>query len=209
MKRIAYVWIAGVILAGTMASLASAQNSTAQEQPLGDYARAVRKDKKAATSKQFDNDNLPADNKLNIVGDTGATADKQTADNSQSAANGAQDGSDKKADEKPPTVQPGESQEDRQKTYDSWKDRLTAQKEKLDLLSRELDVTQREYQLRAAAMYADAGNRMRNSTSWDKEDSEYKRKIEEKKKAVDGAKKEMEDMQEDARKAGVPASVRE
>jgi hypothetical protein len=207
MKRIAYIWIAGVILAGTMASLASAQNSTAQEQPLGDYARAVRKDKKATTTKQFDNDNLPADNKLNIVGDT-STGDKQ-ADSSQAAASSTSDGTDKKADEKPPSVQPGESQEDRQKTYDSWKDRLNSQKEKLDLLSRELDVTQREYQLRAAAMYADAGNRMRNSTAWDKEDTDYKRKIEEKKKAVDDAKKEMEDMQEDARKAGVPASVRE
>jgi hypothetical protein len=58
-------------------------------------------------------------------------------------------------------------------------------------------------------MYADAGNRLRNSAAWDKEDAEYKQKIEEKKKAVDDAKKEMEDMQEDARKAGVPSSVRE
>src|SRR5262249_6009444 len=151
MKRIAYIWIAGVILAGTVASFASAQNSTAQEQPLGDYARAVRKDKKAATAKQFDNDNLPADNKLNIVGDAAAPGDKQT-DTAQSAASSTPDGTDKKADDKPPTVQPGESKEDRQKTYDSWKDRLNAQKEKMDLLSRELDVTQREYQLRAAAM---------------------------------------------------------
>jgi hypothetical protein len=206
MKRIAHVWIAGVILAGMMAPFASAQNSTAQEQPLGDYARAVRKDKKPATGKQFDNDNLPADNKLNIVGSSGAAGDSQA---SQTAANGSQDGSDKKADDKPPTVQPGESQEDRQKTYDSWKDRLAAQKDKLDLLSRELDVSQREYQLRAAAMYADAGNRMRNSAAWDKEDTDYKHKIDEKKKAVDDAKKELEDMEEDARKAGVPTSVRE
>ena len=65
MKRSPYVWIALMILAG--ASIASAQ-STTQEQPLGDYARAVRKDKKPASAKQFDNDNLPPDNKLNIVG---------------------------------------------------------------------------------------------------------------------------------------------
>jgi hypothetical protein len=212
MKRIAYVRIAVLILAGMMASLASAQ-STAQEQPLGDYARAVRKDKKPATAKQFDNDNLPAQDKLSIVGNAAAAGDSQTGaqsgDNSQAAANSGQDQSDKKADDKPPTVQPGESQEDRQKTYDSWKDRLTAEKEKIDLLAREFDVEQREYQLRAAAMYADAGNRMRNSSAWDKEDADYKQKIELKKKALDDAKKEMDDMQEDARKAGVPASVRE
>jgi hypothetical protein len=79
----------------------------------------------------------------------------------------------------------------------------------MDLLSRELDVEQREYQLRAAAMYADAGNRLRSAGTWDKEDADYKKKIEEKKKAADAAKQELDDMQEDARKAGVPASVRE
>jgi len=206
MKRIAYVWIAG-ILAGMMASFASAQTSTPQEQPLGDYARAARKDKKPASVKQFDNDNLPADDKLSVVGSAGASGD----DKSQTAANGGPDAgqSEKKAEEKPPGIKPGESQEDRQKTYDEWKDRLAAQKAKLDLLARESDVEQREYQLRAAAMYADAGNRMRNSAAWDKEDADYKQKIEQKKKAVDDAKKELEDMEEDARKAGVPSSVRE
>jgi hypothetical protein len=58
-------------------------------------------------------------------------------------------------------------------------------------------------------MYADAGNRLRNSGTWDKEDTDYKKKIEEKKKAVDDAKQQMDDMQEEARKAGVPTSVRE
>jgi hypothetical protein len=207
MKRITNVWIGAVILAGLMATFASAQDST-QQQPLGDYARAVRKDKKTAAAKQFDNDNLPVDDKLSVVGGAGAPGD---ADKSQAGANGATDAShtDKKADDKPPSIQPGESKEDRQKTYDSWKDRLTDQKAKLDLLNRELDVEQREYQLRAAAMYADAGNRMRNSGAWDKEDGDYKQKIAEKKKAVDEAKQQLDDMQEDARKAGVPSSVRE
>jgi hypothetical protein len=229
MKRITFTWLA-VILAGTMASLARAQNSTAQssttqdsttqpsttqswptqdsappEPSLGDYARSVRKDKAPASAKQFDNDNLPVDDKLSVVG--GAEA----ADNGQAAANGGPDAgqSDKKADDKPGGIKPGESAEDRQKTYDAWKDRLDAQKAKTDLLSRELDVEQREYQLRAAAMYADAGNRLRNSGTWDKEDADYKKKIDEKKKAVDAAKEELDNMQEDARKAGVPSSVRE
>jgi len=199
------VRIAAVILAGMMASFASAQ-SAPQEQPLGDYARAVRKDKKPATAKQFDNDNLPANEKLSVVGNAGTAG----ADTSQTPAGGVADTdqSNKGAD-KPPTVQPGESPEDRQKTYAQWKDKLEAEKSKVDLLARELDVEQREYQLRAAAMYADAGNRMRNSGAWDKEDADYKQKIEQKKKAVDDAKKEMDDMQEDARKAGVPSSVRE
>ena len=210
MKRITHVWIAGMVLAGMMASFAGAQNSTTQQQPLGDYARAVRKDKKPASVKEFDNDNLPMNDKLSVVGTATASGDSQagSGDQSQSAANGAGQ-SDKKADDKPGGIKPGESAEDRQKTYDDWKDRIAAQKAKMDLAARELDVEQREYQLRAAAMYADAGNRLRNEGTWDKEDADYKKKIEEKKKAADAAKQELDDLQEDARKAGVPSSVRE
>jgi len=64
MKRITHVWIAAMILAGAMATPAKAQDS----QPLGDYARAVRKDKKPTNAKQFDNENMPVDDKLSVVG---------------------------------------------------------------------------------------------------------------------------------------------
>jgi hypothetical protein len=214
MKRITCVSIAAVLM-GMMVSFTSAQNSTTPQQPLGDYARAVRKDKKPASTKQFDNDNLPTGDKLSVVGNAGASGDGQagagSGGQSQTAANGGAEAgqAEKKADDKPPAIQPGQSPEDRQKTYDDWKDRIADQKAKMDLLTRELDVEQREYQLRAAAMYADAGNRLRNSGSWDKEDADYKKKIEEKKKAADDAKQQLEDMQENARKAGVPSSVRE
>ena len=206
MKRITSVWIAGLTLAGMMALFASAQDSPSQQQSLGAYARTVRKDKKPATAKQFDNDNLPTNDKLSVVGVAPGAGDGQAA-----AVNGGQDAgpSDKKAEDKPPAIQPGESPQDRQKTYDDWKDRIAAQKAKMDLLARELVVEQREYQLRAAAMYADAGNRLRSSGTWDKEDADYKKKIDEKKKAADAAKQQLEDMQENARKAGVPSSVRE
>ena len=66
MKRIAYVWLAATILAGTLTTLAGAQS-----EPLGDYARSVRKEKKQEkleSGKRFDNDNLPKTDKLSIVG---------------------------------------------------------------------------------------------------------------------------------------------
>jgi len=206
MKRIAYVWIAALTLSGMMASLASAQDSTSQQQSLGAYARTVRKDKKPATAKQFDNDNLPTNDKLSVVGVAPGAGDGQAA-----AANGGQDAgpSDKKAEDKPPVIQPGESPEERQKTYDAWKDKLAAQRAKIDTLTHELDEQQREYQLRESAAYADVGNRLRTSGAWEKNDSDYKKMIDEKKKAADAAKQQLEDMQENARKAGVPSSVRE
>jgi Spy/CpxP family protein refolding chaperone len=58
-------------------------------------------------------------------------------------------------------------------------------------------------------MYADAGNRMRNESNWDQQDAKYKQDIADKQKALDNAKQQLEDIQEQARKAGTPASVRE
>jgi hypothetical protein len=58
-------------------------------------------------------------------------------------------------------------------------------------------------------MYADAGNRLRNQADWDKQDAQYKQQIADKQKAVEDAKQKLEDLQEEARKAGAPASVRE
>ena len=41
MKRIAYVFLAGILLAGMLATVAGAQS-----EPLGDYARSIRKEDK-------------------------------------------------------------------------------------------------------------------------------------------------------------------
>jgi len=188
------------LLTVLLVSLAGAQTTpSAQDQSsLGDYARKVRKDPGTpkARPKLFDNDNLPKEDKLSIVGE-------QPPANASGAPPAA---ADKAAAEAKPAE---DDQAKKQAAWKAWQEKLTAQKETIDLASRELDVLQREYQLRAAAMYADAGNRIRNSGQWDKQDAEYKQKIADKQKAVDDAKQKLEDMQEEARKAGVPATVRE
>lgn len=202
MKRIAYVWFAGVFLTGMLVTPAAAQS-----QPLGDYARAARKEKKPPAGKQYDNDNLPRTDKLSVVGkvsaDSGgqtaggeATGETQATNNDQSQMAAQPDDSAQKAD-------------DRQKGYDEWKKKIATQKDQVDLLTRELDVMQREYRLRAAAFYADAGNRLRSSGTWDKEDKQYKQQVAEKQKALDAAKKQLEDLKEQARKAGAPSSARQ
>ena len=94
------------------------------------------------------------------------------------------------------------AEEIREMSPDDIKARLNEQKGKLELAARELDVTQREYRLRAASFYADAGDRLRNSTAWDKEDADYKKKIADQQKAVDDDKKQIEELQEQLRKAG-------
>ena len=206
MKSIKYLELGFVFALSTvlLGSLAAAQTTSAapgQSSPdqssLGNYARKVRKDPAAkAKPKVFDNDNLPTDDKLSIVGpppvadasDKSATADKDAA-----AAKPSSSADDEQAKKKA--------------VWKSWQDKLVSQKDAIDLASRELDVTQREFQLRAAAMYADVGNRLRNSTQWDKEEADYKQKIADKQKALDEAKQKLDDMKEDARKAGVPAAM--
>jgi hypothetical protein len=210
MKEIKIFAIGIVLLLGVVAIRANAQSqaqSNTQNPPspsLGDYARQVRNKDSEPKSKPkvFDNDNLPHEEHLSVVGKPSESADNSPApkaDDSQSAAagtNGA--GSTAPADEA--TKQAGLKQ---------WGDKLESQQKQIDLLQRELDVLQKEYQIRAAAMYGDAGNRLRNSTDWDKQDAQYKQQIAEKQKALDDAKQKLDDMQEEARKAGVPSSVRE
>jgi len=216
----------GLVLLLGLASLpAGAQNqapSTSQNSSpgtsLGDYARQVRKDPGTKSKpKVFDNDNLPREDKLSVVGQPGTTtADNSAADTKQAEAATAEPKavSDKAGTEatqaaSTSTAQGPEDEASRQAAAKQWGEKIASQQDQINLLARELDVVQREYQIRAAAMYADAGNRMRNSADWDKQDAQYKQQIADKQKALDDAKQKLEDVQEEARKAGVPASVRE
>jgi hypothetical protein len=196
MKRIKYIGFVFAVSTVLLAYPAGAQSSSpAQDQALGDYARKIRKDPGAPKPKPkvFDNDNLPKDDKLSIVGEQPSTnaAPVAPADDKDAAAA-------KPADD---------DQAKKEAAWKAWQDKLASQKGQIDLAGRELDVLQREYQIRAAAMYGDAGNRMRNSGQWDKEDADYKQKIADKQKAVDDAKQKLADMQEDARKSGVPSAM--
>jgi hypothetical protein len=98
---------------------------------------------------------------------------------------------------------PAAATAERQKTADAWKDKLAKQQEKIDSLNHELDLDQRENRLRAASYYADAGSRLRDQTSAAKQDSDYKSDVDEKQKALDAARQELGEMQEQARKDGI------
>jgi len=188
MKRTTYIWLAGTILA--LATICSAQSDS-----LGAYARAARKESKPTATKRFDNDNIPKDSHLSVVGNTGNDSSAASADagNTPTSTPDAQASSTLSQDQNAGNkVAPAD-----------LKAKADDQKGKIDLLSRELDVAQREYRLRAASFYGDAGGRLRNSAAWDKEDADYKKNIADKQKAIDDAKKSLDDLQEQQRKAGV------
>ncbi len=206
--------------AQTQSSGQSSTSVTSSGTSLGDYARQLRKTPPASgTPKVFDNDNLPKDDKLSIVGpapaapsDDSSEAKKDDLSSANSATGESKGSTDTKtgADSKPTdqaAKNPTQDQAEKEAAAKQWEDKISAQKDAIDLLARELDVLQGEYQLRAAAFYADAGNRLRNEAAWDQEDAKYKQQIADKQKALDDAKQKLDDLQEDARKAGVSSSA--
>jgi hypothetical protein len=211
MKRIAYFSMAVMILLGAFLGLAAAQSDS-----LADAARAARKDKKE-TPKKFDNDNLPKTDKLSVVGKPEPQPSEKSAEQA-SQSNSESEAKPEAKSEAQPEAESGDSgkkpadgdeEKEGQSKNQQWKGKIAEQNHQVDLLTRELDVMQREYQLRAAAFYADAGNRLRNQGSWDKEDAQYKKQLDAKQKELATAKQELEDLKEQARKAGVPAGMRE
>jgi hypothetical protein len=202
MKHTAWIAIGVALLLGA---------SGAAAQSLGDVARSNRKGKlqetSATSTRHFDNDNLPQTDHLSVVGPAADTKTQASDGNSQAAADpsNANAGA---AGAKPATDAKAE-QAERDKANADWQKKLEDQKAKIADLNHELEITQREYRLKAVEMYSDAGNRLRNAAAWDKEDKEYKQQIEDKQKAADAAKQGLEDMMEQARKAGVPSKLRE
>ena len=94
MKHMKQIVIGSLLLLGISGAAAA--------QSLGDYARAIRKNKPepSATTRHFDNDNLPTDQTLSVVGPT-------------PDAPGA----------KAPASDPAAAAAERQKTADAWKDK--------------------------------------------------------------------------------------
>jgi len=212
MKRIALLSMMVVFLGSLAVTPLRAQDSG-----LGDYARNVRKQKghQAPAVKKFDNDNLPATDRLSVVGQEPVADPNATrAANNDATASNTATGTVAATPTDPATAAQAKSAAEEEATkkkqlFEEWKKKIQAQQGQVDLLARELDILNREYRLRAASFYADAGNRLRNAGSWDKQDTEFKDQIAAKQKQLEDAKKQLDDLQEQARKAGVPASMRE
>lgn len=197
--------MAVVTLLTLAAGVASAQSSSTPS--LGDAARAARKNKADASpaTRHYDNDNLPTNDALSVVGPepvapTNTAASAQGKD-AASSVNDKDKNKDKNNDKKPadPTVAAAE----RQKSADEMKKKLAEQQQKIDALNHEISLDQREDRLRAAAFYRDAGTQLRNSAEWQKEQTQSKNDADAKQKALEAAKQQYDEMQEQARKAGI------
>jgi hypothetical protein len=187
----------------------------AHAQSLGEAARKARKEKAAPSPAQkvYTNENLPS-GPLSVatVNDEEKPRPQENADGEampseaapegeSTGSEGQQDGTAAASESSPPP--------DSKQDYSGWKTRIAEQKNKVELLERELGVLEREYRLRVAVFYADAGTRLRDDRKFADADRQYKSDLETKKSALAAAKQQLEDVREEARKAGVPASGRE
>lgn len=230
MKNVLLNLLGGLLIAAATNTILLGQS---QNQPLGDYARAVKKNKpqsKSQPSTTYDNDNLPAGAALSVVGNPVRPAsendvdkdkdkdkandknldDKNADKNKQADPKAVSDQSaDAKKKAEASEMKAGQSSADREKAVAAWKQKVDDQKSKTDLLARELDVTQREYKLRSNAYNSDLSNRLRPSTAWQAEDAKFKQQIADKQKSLDDAKAKLSDLQDQAHKAGVPNSAAE
>jgi hypothetical protein len=224
MKRMLKIFLTGAVTAVSVFAAAQSQN-----QALGDYARAIRKTKPAqsapAKPRVYENDNLPAASSISVVGEASAPASDSSAPAAKSDDGKGQDGGKadaarepnsaaakedpKDKEKKAPEMKAGQTAEERKMAVDGWQKKLDGQKDKIALLSRELDVLQREYQLKVSEFYSDTARRVQNPNGAFDDDTKYKAQIADKQKALDGAKEELSNMQEEARRSGVPNSVTE
>jgi len=166
------------------------------QESLADVARKARDSKRntsSASEKVFTNDNLS----LKSASESQAKAKSDGSDD-KAASQDKPEGSDESKAE-------STDENAREKMIADWKARIDKQKNDIELLKRELDVAERENRLRAATFYADAGNRLRDEKKYAEDDRKYKADIDSKKQKIADEEKKLEQMRDDARRAGVPA----
>lgn len=203
MKRITHL-LGFVILAGLLAGVAAAQDDS-----LADAARAHRKQKEAkpvAVREVFTNDNLPRTETISTVGAPAAEPDGSAPP--QTPADPAADQPAEK-DGKPAEAKIGDSAAQRQKAWEVWRDKISKQKQSVDQLQKDADEAGKDNQLRANTYMGSAQSRIFGGAEEAKAEIATKEQTEQRKKAIDAAKQKLDDMQEEARRAGVPSSFRE
>jgi predicted RNase H-like nuclease (RuvC/YqgF family) len=193
MRRVEFV------LAVSLAVVASVMGATAQSDSLGDYARAVRKEKRPAAKKIYTNDNLPTSASISVVGAPQAAAEDEPAATAHDSK------------QKPDKVQKEEKTSEAKQPQDEaeWREQIDAQKKEIGNLEHELDLLKREYNLQVADYYGNAGNQLLDPKKWLDQEQKYRSDIADKQKQIEDAKSQLQDMEEAARKAGMPSSVSE
>ena len=188
-----------LILTGLLAGVAAAQSDS-----LADAARKHKQQQagKPVAAKVYTNDNLPATETISTVGAPASEAATTSPTDGQATADGStpatKDG-----------AKPADDTKTRQKTWEDWRDKIQKQKASVEQMQKENEEIDRQYKLTSGNYYNSAQQRLFDGAAMAKEDAAYKQQMEQKKKAIDDAKQKIDDLQEEARRAGVPSGYRD
>jgi hypothetical protein len=203
MKRLLIFSIAALILAASAAAQSTAAQS--DQQSVADVARQLRKQRATTPARRtFTNDDLPRDTVVNVSGAATADVDADKA-KSDDTADATKDPASK--DAKDTKDKPATDSDTEQKQIAAWQSRLAAQKKEVSDLEHELDIMQREEKLREAQLYWDAGNRLRDDKKWAEEEQKHNDEVADKTAKLQAAREKLDQMKEEARKAGVPSGA--
>jgi hypothetical protein len=198
MKRLAQVFRL-LLLTGLLTGVATAQDS------LADAARLQRhqREGKPVASKVITNDDIPTTETISTVGATGSdTPSDGTSSGNQAAAS---DASKTGPDGKP--LDPAKA---RQKAWEEWRDRIQKQRTTVEEMQKESDEMEKQYRINTGAVYDNPANSKNGGAQWAQgANVAFRQQMEEKKKAIEEATEKIEQLQEEARKAGVPPGFRD
>jgi len=194
-----------LILAGLLAGVAAAQEGS-----LADAARLHKRQQegKPVATKVFTNDNLPTTESISTVG---APSNDAPTDNTVTEGQAAHSDANQAApkDGASPDGKPADAAKERQKTWEDWRDKIQKQKAAVEQMQKDADEIERQYRLTTGNYYNSAQQRIYDGAQMAKEDAAYREDMEKKKKALEEAKQKVDDLQEQARRAGVPSGFRD
>jgi chromosome segregation ATPase len=168
---------------------------------LGDVARANRAKKHSSgNTVKLDDDSMPHSTPVSGGADSAKKTDETKADDKKTdeKSTDAKDADAKDAAKKDPA-------EAQKAKNEELKKQIDAEKKEIATLQRELDIAQREAKIRASAYYGDAGTMLRDQAKFAEESRKGQDEINTKKQALDTAQAKLADLQELARKAGLPS----
>lgn len=162
------------------------------QQSLGDAARKARAEKRGSATVRLEGD--------------GFSVPENQAGGSNSSNKAVPDAPDAQPATKPADAQAKKGADAEKQRADDWNAKIDAQRRVVGLLQRELDVATREQRMRSASYYGDPAAQAQNSAKYMEDSHKAQEEIDGKKKDLDQAQQKLDDLMEQARKAGVRVS---
>lgn len=170
------------------------------QESVADAAKKAQSKKRPQATKVYTNDDIPS-----VVIPAAEKSPVTSAISGDTKSDKDATAKDEKAEKTEKTEKTDEKKSEESKA-DDFKKAIAEQKSKVADVEREVNLMEREHEVRVAAYYADAGNQLRNSKKWFDDEKKYQDDLAAKKKDLAAAKDKLAELQESARKSGVPVA---